>query len=72
MRVSDLKHFVNRTVTLRLANGETAKVKVDSVDEESGDMVAAVLEASDSEHYRGPCAMHTFAVFDIVSAKLSE
>ncbi len=72
MRIHDLKQFVEKTVTLRLMNGETAKVKVDFVDEESGDIVAAVLEASDPEHYRGACAMHTFAAPEIVSAELSE
>jgi hypothetical protein len=72
MRISDLKQFVERTVTLRLTNGETAKVKVDVIDEESEDVIAAVLETSDPERYRGPCAMHTFAAADIVSAEVSE
>jgi hypothetical protein len=72
MRISDLKPFVEQTVTLRLNNGETAKVKVSFVDDESEDITAAVLETSDPEHYRGPCAMYTFAAADIVSAELLE
>lgn len=72
MRINDLKQFVDKTVTLRMADGETAKVKVDFVDEEYEDIIAAVLESSRPEHYRAPCAVHTFAARDIVSAELSE
>ena len=60
MRINDLKQFVDRTVTLRMTDGETAKVKVDFVDEEYEDIIAAVLETSRPEHHRAPCAMHTF------------
>jgi len=72
MRINDLKQFVDRTVTLRMKDGETAKVKVDFVDEEYEDIIAAVVETSRPEHYRAACAMHTFAAGDIVSAELSE
>ena len=72
MRINDLKQFVHRTVTLRMTDGESAKVKVDFVDEESEDIIAAVLETSRPEHYRAPCALHTFAAGDIASAELSE
>jgi hypothetical protein len=72
MRINDLKQFIDRTVTLRMTDGETAKVKVSFVDEEYEDIFAAVLESSRPEQYRAPCAVHTFAAADIVSAELSE
>ena len=71
MRAGEFTKFVDRTLTIRMANGETAKVKVNFVDEEAGEIVAAVVEASDPEHYRSACALHTFAAADIVSAELS-
>ncbi len=71
MRANELKALVNKTVLLRLLNGETAKVKVDFVDEESEEVIVAVLETSDPEHYRRPCAMYTFAAPEIVSAELA-
>jgi hypothetical protein len=70
MRIDDLKQFVDKTVELRLTNGEVTRNKVDSVDDESEDIVAAVLETSNTERYRRPCALYTFAAADIVSAEL--
>lgn len=64
MRINDLKRFVDRTVTLRMTDGETAKVKVDFVDEEYEDIIAAVLEISRPERYRAPCAVHIFPAGD--------
>ncbi len=72
MRIDDLKQFVDRTVTLCMTDGETAKVKIDFVDEECEDIIAAVLESSRPEHNRAPCALHTFAAGDIASAELSK
>lgn len=72
MRINDLKQFVDETVTLRMMDGETAKVKVDFVDEEYDDIIAAVVETSRPEHYRAPCAVYTFAARDILSAELSD
>ena len=72
MRINNLKQFVDKTVTLRMTDGETAKVKVDFVDEEYDDIIAAVLETLRPEHYRAPCALYTFAASDIVSAELSD
>ena len=72
MRINDLHQFLDRTVTLRLRGGEITKVKVNSVDEDGEDLIAAVLETSRPERYRHPCAMYTFAAEDIVSAELSE
>ena len=72
MRIADLNRLLDRTVTLRLKDGEIAKVKVTFVDEEAGELSAAVVESSRPEHYCGPCALHTFVAADIVSAELSE
>ena len=72
MRISDLKQFVDRTAMLRMTDGETAKVKVDFVDEEYEDIIGALVETSRPECYRAPCAVHTFAARDIVSAELSD
>jgi len=72
MRIDDLKQFVDKTVTLRMTDGETAKVKVNFVDEDCEDLIAAVLETSRPQHNSAPCALHTFSAGDIVSAELSE
>ena len=72
MRIDELKQLVDRTVTLRMKDGETARVKVSFVDEQDEDIIAAVLESSSPEHYRAPCAVYTFAAGDIVSAELPE
>ena len=72
MRIDELKQFVDRTVTLCMTDGETAKVKIDFVDAESEEIIAAILETSRPEHNRAPCALHTFSAGDIVSAELSE
>ena len=55
-----------------MKDGEIAKVKITFVDEESADLIAAVVETSCPDHYRAPCAVHTFAAADIASVELSE
>jgi len=72
MRIEDLKQFLDKTVTVRMNDGETAKVKVNFVDEEDEDIIAAVVETSSPDHYRAACAVHTFAAADIESVELSE
>ena len=72
MRIHDLKHFLNRTVTLRMTDGEIAKVKVDFVDEEDEDVIGVLVETSQPEQYRHACAVHTFAAAEILSAEISE
>ncbi|MFZ0296304.1 MAG: hypothetical protein WAL52_22015 [Candidatus Sulfotelmatobacter sp.] len=72
MKITDLKEFVERTVTLHMMDGETAKVKVNFVDEEDEDIIAALMESSRPEQYRAPCAVYTFAAGDIVSIELSK
>ena len=71
MRIDELKQFVDATVTLYMKDGEVAKVKVNSVDDEYEDIIAIVVETSCPEHQRAACAVHTFAAEDIVSAELS-
>ena len=72
MRIDDLKQFVDKTVTVRMNDGEIAKVKVNFVDEEDEDIIAAVVETSCPDHYRAACAVHTFDAADIASVELSE
>ena len=72
MRINDLKQFVDATVTLRMKDGEIAKVKVNFVDEEYENIIAVVEETSCPEHYRAACAVYTFAAENIVSAELSK
>lgn len=72
MRISELRQFVDTIVTLRMKDGEITKVKVNSVDEEYEDIIAVVVETSCPEHHRAPCAVHSFAAEDIVSAELSQ
>jgi hypothetical protein len=57
---------------IHAAGSETAKVRVDFVDQEYEDMIVALLETSRPEHYRAPCAEYTFVAGDIVSVELSE
>ena len=72
MRIGDLKPFVDRTVTIRMNDGETAKVKISLVDEEYEDVIAAVVESSCPDQYRAACAVHTFVAADIASVELPE
>ncbi len=71
MRIDDLRQFVDKTVVMRMEDGESVKVKVNFVDEESEDVIAVLVEASCPERYRAACAVHTFAAADIVSVELS-
>ena len=71
MRISELKQFVDHTATFRMRNGEIVKVQVNFVDEENGNLIAVIVETSCPEHHRAPCALHTFAAEDILSAELS-
>ena len=72
MELSDLKQLSDKTATLRLTNGEVAKVKVIFVDDEYEDIIADVLETSHPEHYHDKSAAYTFAAKHIVSAECSE
>ena len=67
-----MKQFVGRTIELRMTNGEIAKVKVECADDEYEELIVAVVETSDPERYRHPCALYTFAAGDIVSVDLSK
>ncbi len=70
MTLSDLKQFLDKTVTLRMTNGEIAKVSVRFVDEEYDDLIVDVLETSTPERYRDRLAAYSFAASDIESAEL--
>jgi hypothetical protein len=69
MKLSDLKQFVDKTVSLLMTNGEIAKVKVRFVDDEYDDLIVDVLETSTPERYRDGLAAYTFAASDIESAE---
>jgi small nuclear ribonucleoprotein (snRNP)-like protein len=72
MTLSDLKQFLDKTITLRVTNGETAKVRVRVVDEEYDDLIVDVLETSTPERYRDRLAAYTFAASDIESAEIAQ
>jgi hypothetical protein len=54
MTLSDLKRFLDKTVTLRMTDGEIAKVRVRVVGEEYDDLIVDVLETSSPARYRDP------------------
>ena len=68
MKISELKEFVDKTVTLRMTDGEVAQVRVIWFSEEYDDIVVDVLESTRTQPYTPACA-YTFAAADIVSAK---
>ncbi len=70
MMLNDLKPFLDKTVTLRMTDGEIAKVRLRMVDEEYDDLIVDVLETSSPERYRNHLAAYTFAAADIASAEL--
>lgn len=68
MKIADLKPYVDKTVTLRMTDGEVAKVRVDWFSEEYDDIVVDVLESTRSQPYDPSCA-YTFAAADILSVE---
>jgi hypothetical protein len=72
MTLSDLKQFLDKIVTLRMTDGEIAKVRVCVVDEEYDDLIVDVLETSSPARYRDRSAAYTVAASDIVSAELAQ
>jgi hypothetical protein len=70
MKIADLKPFVDNTVTLRMTDGEVAKVRVLLISEECDDIIVDVLESSRSQPY-DPASAYTFAAAEIVSADFS-
>jgi hypothetical protein len=68
MKISDLKAFVDKTVTLRMTDGELAKVLVHSTSEEYDDIIVDVLESTRSQPYN-PRSAYTFAAADILSVE---
>jgi hypothetical protein len=70
MRISDLKAFADKTVLLRMTDGEIAKVRVRFADEEYDDIIVDVLESTRSQPYDSASAF-TLAAAEIVSAEVS-
>jgi hypothetical protein len=70
MKIADLKPFVDKTVTLRMTDGEIAKVRVDFLSEEYEDIIVDVLESTRSQPYDPACA-YTIAAADIISVEVS-
>ena len=67
MNVDALKPFLGKVVTLHMTDGEVAKVRVQWVDDEYGDIVADVLTTTRSDHYRDGRAAYTFLATEILS-----
>ena len=72
LKLSVLNQFVDKTVLVKMTDGETATVRVNFVDVEYDDIIVDVLETSRPDRYRERMAAYTFAARDIVSAKLAE
>lgn len=70
MKIADLKPLVDKTVTLRMTDGEVAKVRVFWFSEEYDDIIVDVLESTRSQPYN-PDSSYTFAATDIISAEVS-
>jgi hypothetical protein len=68
MKISELAEFVDKTVTLRVTDGEVAKVRVDFISEEDEDIIVDVLESTRLAPYDPSCA-YLFEAADIVSAE---
>jgi len=68
MNISELKKFVDKTVTLRMADGDVAKVRVIWFSEEYDDIIVDMLESTRSQPYDPSCA-YAIAAADIVSAE---
>lgn len=69
MTISELKPYVDKTLTLRMTDGEVAKVRVIWLSEEYEDIIADVLESTRSQPY-DPSSAYTFAAADILSAEV--
>jgi hypothetical protein len=68
MTLNDLRQFLDKTVTLRMLDGEITKVRVCMIDDEYGDLIVDVLETSTPQRYQNRSAAYTFAASDIASA----
>ena len=69
MKIADLKPYVNKTITLRMTDGEIAKVRMYFADEECDDIIVDVLESTRSQPY-DPASSYTFAAADISSVEV--
>jgi hypothetical protein len=71
MKIVDLKQFLDKTVTLRMKDGEVAKVRVVFICEEDEDIIADVLHTTRPDNYRDTSAAYTFSAADIISVEIS-
>jgi hypothetical protein len=71
MKIDDFKEFVDKTITMRMNDGETAIVRVILVSEEYEDIIVDVLETTRPDRYRDRSSAYTFAIADVVSADIS-
>ena len=72
MKISDLKSFRDREVSLQLKDGEVPRGKVVFVDLEYEDIIVKVLETNQPEHYKDPNACYAIAASDIVNMRKLE
>ena len=70
MKIDDFKEFVDKTVTMRMNDGETATVRIILVSEEYEDIIVDVLETTGPERYRDRSSAYTFAIADIISIEI--
>jgi hypothetical protein len=70
MTLDQLKQFLDKTVVLRMTDGERATVRVRLVDEEYADVIVDVLETSSPERYKDRSAAYAIAAPDVASAEL--
>jgi small nuclear ribonucleoprotein (snRNP)-like protein len=66
MKISELKEFVDKTVTLRMTDGEVLRVRVIFRSEEYNDIIVDVLETTRPERY-DPSSAYSFNAADILS-----
>jgi hypothetical protein len=69
VKISDLKTFEDREVTLHLHDGEILKARVCFVDTEYEDVIVDVIETNRPEMYKNPAASYTIPASEILEAK---
>jgi len=69
MTIEELKVFEDRTVVLRLTDGEVLTANVAFVDREYEDIIVDVLETTQPHHYKVPNAAYAIPVAEIVSVE---
>jgi len=62
MTIDELKPFEDKTVVLRLNDGEVARVKILFVDIEHEDIIVDIAETARPDKYRGDISSSAFAI----------